>query len=332
MDDLTKNTINLETKRGSSNNSYGNNKRMKHFWASKILYIFFCGFMFSCTNTKQHNDYSAILKETVFSGAIKDRSSTFYLIRKDSDKMSGICFVDKGDAIVDVIQFSTDPTGSTSFQVDGKHFTGKLEIIDAEELMISIPDIQTLGVVSQQIKLSKKNNVTNLQACQERYKEKIFKDITSTKNIQYGEATGYYTSKPIDYIKNEDYVSIFREMSKSYKESVIEQGMSDLPLYMDIYHPKNDIINKRPLLLFIHGGSFFFGDKENLLQQTLMEEFVRKGYVVASINYRLCSTLLGYPAIERAIYRGVQDARASLRHIIAHKDKYGIDEEQIYTQ
>jgi pimeloyl-ACP methyl ester carboxylesterase len=119
-------------------------------------------------------------------------------------------------------------------------------------------------------------------------------------------------------------------MFKTYTGTVIEQGMINLPLNLDIYQPENDHLDQRPLLLLIHGGAFFFGDKENRMQEALTNYMVRRGYIVASMNYRLGSTLLGKDAIERTIYRNVQDTRAALRYLVNYNDEFGIDTEQIY--
>jgi len=105
--------------------------------------------------------------------------------------------------------------------------------------------------------------------------------------------------------------------------------MEELPLLLDIYQPGDDYIKKRPLVVFVHGGAFFFGDKESRMQQIITDYVVKRGFVLASINYRL-GTSITPGAIERAIFRNVQDTRAALRYLVRHKEKYGIDEEQIY--
>jgi len=304
----------------------------------------------ACSTTKQY-DYSIYPQGAVFSSSLKNKDNSFYLIKDDSLKMSGNCFFyNNNQALVDLIHFSTDSTGTTDFQIIGGNiFTGKLVINKQNDLVLSIPDVQALGIKSQKIVLKKERIIRNFPVSVERYKEPLFENILSKQNVQYGTAPGYYTSKPIDYVKNDDYVTVFLEILKSYKSIItkevpklikkafkffpkldIKNEEKDLPLYLDIYQPENDIVKKRPLLLFVHGGSFFFGDKENKIQQSITEEFVKRGYVVASINYRLGSTLLGISAIERTIYNGVQDTRAALRYLVFHKDAFGIDEKQIY--
>lgn len=59
-------------------------------------------------------------------------------------------------------------------------------------------------------------------------------------------------------------------------------------LKLDLIQPKNDSIKTpRPLLIFMHGGSFMAGirNKEDILQYC--ESWAQRGYVVATITYRL---------------------------------------------
>lgn len=60
------------------------------------------------------------------------------------------------------------------------------------------------------------------------------------------------------------------------------------------------------------------------------ESYARRGYVVASINYHLGCSFLGLPAIERCIYRSVQDLRKATSYLVEHGERYGIDPQQIF--
>ena len=67
-------------------------------------------------------------------------------------------------------------------------------------------------------------------------------------------------------------------------------------LQMDIYTPYGDNCTNRPLIILAHGGSFIGGSKSNPTMVDLCETFAKRGYVAASINYRLAthSTVLGF--------------------------------------
>ena len=283
----------------------------------------------SC-DQRRTNDYSLFPKGTVLFGKMKG-GKTFYLIREDSEKMAGICFVDNNKAVVETMSFFSDSTGVVTFIFGNESHSGKM-IVDpsTKQIELTLPKFPTVDIESQTIQLKHFDKISQNIECIECFKNPVFENIVAEKDLLYGTASGYYTSKPSDYISKDDYRLWFEEMFKSYRESVVEQGMLELPLYLDVYRPENSHLNKTPLLIFIHGGAFFFGDKENKLQQTLTDHLVKRGYTVVSINYRLGSTLLGKGAIERAIYRDVQDTRAALRFLVHHQEKLGIDTANIY--
>lgn len=108
-------------------------------------------------------------------------------------------------------------------------------------------------------------------------------------------------------------------------------------LKMDIIRVKSqlDNLSKRPLVVLIHGGDFSSGSKLDM--KTYAEQFARKGYVAATIDYRLgwdnagvlnCN---GNMATYRfAMYRAVQDVNASLRFLTSNASSYGIDTSYIF--
>ena len=58
---------------------------------------------------------------------------------------------------------------------------------------------------------------------------------------------------------------------------------------MDIYLPDGDTATNRPVIIFIHGGSFYAGDKTQTDCEDFCRAFAKRGYVTASVNYRLVS-------------------------------------------
>lgn len=56
---------------------------------------------------------------------------------------------------------------------------------------------------------------------------------------------------------------------------------------LDIYYNKSKHVNKTTIV-FVHGGGWVRGDKENILKnERLVNYFINKGYVLACINFRL---------------------------------------------
>jgi len=85
---------------------------------------------------------------------------------------------------------------------------------------------------------------------------------------------------------------------------------------LDVYVP--DIpTSPRPLMVWIHGGGWYSGDKSVPPGLGLLP----RGYVVASINYRLSGEAV-FPA-------QIFDCKAAIRYLRAHAREYGIDPTRI---
>ena len=94
-------------------------------------------------------------------------------------------------------------------------------------------------------------------------------------------------------------------------------------------------MQKRPVVIWVHGGGFSGGDKSDDKIVDLSERFARKGYVTASINYRLlvqngCGGP-GGPSNEcvAAAIEAVHDAQAAVRWFRRHAERYRIDKRRI---
>lgn len=90
-------------------------------------------------------------------------------------------------------------------------------------------------------------------------------------------------------------------------------------LKMNMIRPFEPGARKRPLVLWICGGAWITMDR-NAHTPYLME-YVKHGYIVASIEYRLSNSAC-YPA-------QLQDVKSAIRYLRAHADAYGIDAERI---
>jgi len=103
-----------------------------------------------------------------------------------------------------------------------------------------------------------------------------------------------------------------------------------MDLMQDIYTGTGDTVKNRPLIIFIHGGGFKDGDKISSFGTLLCGGFAKRGYVVASINYRLGTTNTLETDYE-AMLRAVQDGKAAVRFFRRYSALYGIDTSQIFV-
>ena len=140
---------------------------------------------------------------------------------------------------------------------------------------------------------------------QGRYKEEIFSTISTTSDIQYG--------------SNDD-------LNGSSKD-----------LFVDIYEGNGDTATNRALIIMAHGGSFIGGERTGPDVVTLCQDLAKKGYVVASMSYRLGISGGFFPDsvdATESVFRAVHDGRAAVRFFrkdfVENANSYGIDTSQIY--
>lgn len=114
-------------------------------------------------------------------------------------------------------------------------------------------------------------------------------------------------------------------------------------LKLDIYKPSGNTNTKRPILILNHGGAWVGGDKSEANIVMIAKEFAQRGYVVASVNYRLGThkanwamtpfqkvVNAGFHAVYisdsaevfRAWYRAIQDLKGAIRFM---KGRHALD-------
>ncbi|MEO0311656.1 MAG: hypothetical protein RIQ89_1313 [Bacteroidota bacterium] len=105
-------------------------------------------------------------------------------------------------------------------------------------------------------------------------------------------------------------------------------------LTMDIYQPDGDTLTQRPVIVWVHGGSFLGGTKNDMDVTALCNQFAKRGYVTASINYRLGMVFPpNQTKATQAVYRAVQDMKAAIRFLrkdAATNNLYQIDSTLIF--
>jgi acetyl esterase/lipase/ketosteroid isomerase-like protein len=90
------------------------------------------------------------------------------------------------------------------------------------------------------------------------------------------------------------------------------------PLRMHVLLLRN-AATSRPAILFIHGGGWTEGTRERGLPSLI--HFVKKGYVAASIEYRLSGEAI-FPA-------QIDDVRMAIEYLRTHADELGIDPRRV---
>ena len=155
----------------------------------------------------------------------------------------------------------------------------------------------------------------------QRYVTEVFSSVDSTQNIVYGTNYTFLSGTP-----------------------------TLQPLVFDLYKPSGDVATNRPLVIMIHTGSFLpaiinqtpTGSMRDSATAEMCRRFARRGYVVASMDYRAGwnPTALGAAGQDirtgtllQAVGRAIQDARACVRFFkkdfATNGNSYGIDTSKI---
>ena len=106
---------------------------------------------------------------------------------------------------------------------------------------------------------------------------------------------------------------------------------------MDIYTANGDTVTNRPVILYMHGGSFLGGNKSEIDCVDFCENFAKKGYVTASANYRLALDPQSFALYQEEQYttvlKVVSDIKGAIRYFrksIVNGNPYGIDGNAIF--
>ena len=97
-------------------------------------------------------------------------------------------------------------------------------------------------------------------------------------------------------------------------------------LRLDLYLPHGDTFKQRPCVIFCFGGAFIQGDKKSTELVYFSRLLSQKGFVCASIDYRLDNSAnMSANGESGAIIRAVQDAKAAIRFLKSKSTELGID-------
>ena len=120
-------------------------------------------------------------------------------------------------------------------------------------------------------------------------------------------------------------VSYFSMMNQSVYFIITEPGVRNTAYgphprqSLDVYFPEGGK-NKRPVLIFIHGGSWQYGDKSH--QAVLLKPYLEQGIIGVMINYRL--------APEFTFPDQQEDVLQALRWVHQNIERFGGDPDNLH--
>ena len=136
----------------------------------------------------------------------------------------------------------------------------------------------------------------------QRFVDKIFDDVDRTSDIVFGSG------------------------ARSNGSQILE---------MDIYTPRGDTETDRPVLILAFGGGFTTGFRRDPLISTIAIDFAQRGFVTASIDYRLFEqTPTTEDEANIAIIEAMHDMKAAVRFLredAQGPDIYGTRADTVYV-
>lgn len=150
---------------------------------------------------------------------------------------------------------------------------------------------------------------------QNRYLSEIFTTVNTTSNVNF--STNIPTVKVTNLFGNK----IANE--ESY-------GQVTTTLKMDIYQPAGDTNVNRPVIIFAFGGGFVNGSRTESSMIKLCQAYAKRGFVTATIDYRLGMNLSDKELSKRAVYRATQDGRSAVRFFRKNAAAYKIDPNKVF--
>lgn len=112
--------------------------------------------------------------------------------------------------------------------------------------------------------------------------------------------------------------------SDSFTTKNIEyKNTNGVPLTLDIYGPHTQPKNGSPIIMYIHGGSWIYGNKDLPAPLTpLLNSFREQGYSIISVDYELLSNDINFE-------KQVSDVKDAIRWVSKNKDEYNFNTDEI---
>ena len=122
--------------------------------------------------------------------------------------------------------------------------------------------------------------------------------ISLIVNLAYSQCNGRYETEIFNAVN----------VSTINYSDVYQNGEHE----MDVYTAIGDTATNRPLVLYMHGGSFYGGTKNMTDCIDFCTSMAKRGYVAASLNYRL-SNIVSFLSSQEEQYRTVLKAVADIK-------------------
>ncbi len=109
----------------------------------------------------------------------------------------------------------------------------------------------------------------------------------------------------------------------NYKKNVVYKAVDGKDLIMDIFYPNpENLKEKNPWMLFVHGGGWAGGKKENIFNKAFLgtlQKLMNSGVVCITIDYRLAKSPV-------STYESAVDCKDAAKFLLKNAKQFKLDE------
>lgn len=157
--------------------------------------------------------------------------------------------------------------------------------------------------------------------------------LTSILFLLFGKAIGQYCTGDARYTEVQYFDSTEITIGSNIQFGIANDYLGNPDtMRMDLYYPNLgiDTSPKRPFIMLFHGGGFSSGDKNSGDIVDLCVHLALRGFVCASVNYRLGHDFSEYGQY-KARYRAIQDGHAAMRFVVNNANAVRIDTNWLFV-
>ncbi|OFH99486.1 acetyl esterase [Clostridium acetireducens DSM 10703] len=112
-------------------------------------------------------------------------------------------------------------------------------------------------------------------------------------------------------------------MNTIYAENIVYKNTNNVPLTLDIYKSKKKLSKGSPVILYVHGGSWVYGDKSiPSALSPLLDVFREEGFTIISVEYQLMKPGVGFDKL-------VSDIKDAVRWVYKNQYEYNFNTNEI---
>ena len=106
-------------------------------------------------------------------------------------------------------------------------------------------------------------------------------------------------------------------------KNVVYKNTNNVPLTLDMYKAKKQLPNGSPVILYVHGGAWVYGDKSiPAVLSPILDTFRDEGFTIISVDYELMKPGVSFD-------KPTSDVKDAVRWIYKNKDVYNFDTNEI---